>query len=221
LELILRLVGGLVAEVGGELIGRTPGAAFTAVSSVALAYATEYDRKSAQQADEVLAEAQQSAGITAEDLASWARSDEHLRLLVGVIEAAWRTRNRDKRKALCRVLAEGIKDEALIDVSNLLAEAFRDIEAPHLRLLEHMAQRPPDDTRAWGPEDLAEQLPGLADGVAPLLASLQRAGCILAASGFGGGVWFVVTDFGRLLLAYVRRGDPSLPAWVRRNLLQC
>jgi hypothetical protein len=32
LALVLRLVGGLVAEVGGELIGRTPGAAFTAVS---------------------------------------------------------------------------------------------------------------------------------------------------------------------------------------------
>ena len=97
-------------------------------------------------------------------------------------------------------------------MSNLLAEAFRDIEAPHLRLLDHMAQRPPDDTRAWGPKDLAEQLPALADGVAPLLASLQRAGCILAASGFGGGIWFVVTDFGRLLLTYVRRGDPALPA---------
>ncbi len=207
-----RLLAALVAEVSGEAIGGMPGAITTAVSSVALGYVADYDRQSAQQADELLADAQQSAGISSEELAAWTQSDEHLRLLVGVIDAAWRTRDRDKLRALSQVLAEGIIDEARIDVCNLLAQALREIEAPHVRLLDHMAQRPSSDTRAWGPEDLTEQLPALADGVAPLLASLQRAGCILAASGFGGGVWFVVTDFGRLLLTYVRRGDSALPA---------
>ncbi len=110
------------------------------------------------------------------------------------------------------MLAEGITDDARIDSGILLADALRDIEAPHVKLLDHMAQRPSSDTRAWGPEDLTEQLPALADGVAPLLASLQRTGCIHAASGFGGGVWFTVTDFGRLFLMYVVRGGHALPS---------
>src|SRR4051812_27848905 len=110
MRLTLRLVGSLMSGVGGEAIGGMPGATYTAITSFALACAEEWDRKSAQQADEVLVDAQQSTGITPEELAAWAQSDEHLRLMVGVVEASFRTRDRDKLRALSRVLAEGITD---------------------------------------------------------------------------------------------------------------
>jgi hypothetical protein len=139
IALFLRVVAGLVSELGGEMIGGTPGAIFTAGSSAGLSYVADHDRTSAQQADELLAQAQRSTGITPEELASRAQSDERLQLLVGVIEASWRTRDRHKLRALSRVLADGITDDARIDVSILLGEACREIETPHLRLLGHMA----------------------------------------------------------------------------------
>lgn len=212
LELFVRFAGALVSHVGGELIGHTPGAAFTAVSSVALGYAAQLDRKRASQADEMLAEAQQSTGITPDEMDSWARSEEHLHLLVELVEVPWRTRDREKVSVLSRVLADGITDDALIDVGILRAEALRVIEAPHLSLLGHMAQRSPDDNRVWRLEDLESELPRLAEGMGPLLATLQRAGCVLPASGFGGGISFVVTTFGREFLSFVRGGGHTLPS---------
>jgi hypothetical protein len=212
LALVQRLVAGLVAEVGGELIGGTGGAVATATASVALGYVAGYDRRSVQQADEVLAEAQQAAGITPEELERWSRSDEHLRFLVGIVEATWRTRNRDKLHALSRVLTDGIADDARIDVGILLSEAFRDMEAPHLRVLDHMAQRPSTDPRIWSADELAGELPRLAEAIAPLLATLHRTGCIESPSTFGGGTYYKVTDFGRLLLDYVRgKGHSAAP----------
>jgi hypothetical protein len=204
LTLLQRLTVALVAGVGGEQIGGTAGAVGSAVASVALGYMAGYDRQSAQQADDVLVDAQASAGITADELATWARSDDHLRLLVGVVEASWRTRNRDKLRALSVVLAEGISDDARIDVGILLAEAFRDIEAAHLRVLAHMAKRPDDDRRAWDRDELATDLPSLAEGIAPLLAALHRTGCIHSPAAFGGAVYYSVSPFGHHLLRYVR-----------------
>jgi hypothetical protein len=211
LGLLVRLMSALAVNVPDALVGGWVGGTYAAISSVAFTYAAEWDRKSAQQADEVVNEAQRSAGLTPDELDAWAQSDVHLRLLVGVVEASMRTRDGDKLRALKVVLAEGFVDEARIHIATLLADALREIEAPHVTVLDHMAQRPPGDTRMWGLEELEGKLPRLAEGMGPLLAALQRTGCILSGSGFGGGVSFVVTNFGREFLTYVKRGSQTLP----------
>ena len=85
--------------------------------------------------------------------------------------------------------------------ASLPADALRDIEALHITLLDDMAQSVRRRTPVCGTwRTWRTKLPRLAEGMGPLLAVLQRTGCILSGAGFGGGVHFRVNKFGRELL---------------------
>jgi hypothetical protein len=203
-NLVTQALGTVIAQnVGGdagELIG-------PAVGTV-LDHVARFDAGSARQAEKLVEDASRRAGVSVEDVAHWLQSDEHLRLFVGVVEASWRTRDRDKLGALSQVLADGVTDDARIDITQLLAEAFREIEAPHLRLLEHMAlHAPPPQYKGWEEVPLGKVFPKLQVGLPSLIATLQRTGCVTSTNAFlGAANPLVVSPFGHELLKYVRQG---------------
>lgn len=86
------------------------------------------------------------AGGEPEELDALIRTSERTRLQAGIaISAATRTGWPAKVRALGRALASGLlaEDDAQIDSEMLILAAMADIEAPHLSLLELLADRVP------------------------------------------------------------------------------
>jgi hypothetical protein len=79
------------------------------------------------------------------------------------------------------VLADGFQDDARIDVYRLVIKALRELEAPHIRVLELMASAGGID-KAY----VQTALPELSDGLDPIFAVLERTGCLARSDGRGG-----------------------------------
>jgi len=140
--------------------------------------------------------------------------DRYLALSAAAIQAALATLNDQRVAALAQALGDGLRDEAQLDTSWLVVQALADLESPHVRVLHLMAteQCPPAQRGdqelgpgVWREKALRERLPGLRDGLLPIMATLDRQALV-----FGGGlaaavddrVWSL-TDFGRKCLRYL------------------
>jgi len=116
-------------------------------------------------------------------------------LLIGSgLEAGTRTVNGDKIRALGRALANGIKDDALVDPEMLAVAALVDMEAPHVKVLRHVAEewppiwsmggrprggQPPQPGQpARSANELQAELPETSRVVGPVLATLLRHGLL-------------------------------------------
>jgi hypothetical protein len=115
--------------------------------------------------------------------------NERVILLARVLQAAADTIMKEKFRALSRVLAEGLRDDADIGEAFILAAALGDIEAHHVEVLRYIRDKPipppelrsPDDEnpRGWEAKVLARalsQLTGILDG---LVAVLTRHGLLI------------------------------------------
>ncbi len=60
-------------------------------------------------------------------------------LVIEGLEAASRTGLDAKRKLLARVLAQAVTDDSKVERSQLIVQALRDIDAPHVRSLARIA----------------------------------------------------------------------------------
>lgn len=123
------------------------------------------------------------------------KADERLSvMLVEASETACGTRLRAKRIAMGRVVGQAIRDDALIEESQLLFLALRDLDAPHFRLLAEIE----------GVEDIEEF--GLVQE--PMRSALMRHGVVESVVNYGGGIVVAgVSDFGRRLLAFVEEAE--------------
>jgi hypothetical protein len=178
-----------------------------------------YDKLAAENAARAAELGAELAGTSPEGLASWAESSpRHLALLANVVEAAWRLAEEEKTVALARLLADGVRDDARIDIDRLYVAAIREFEPAHVRVLRHMAlEANPHDQpsgrsegvpQEWATEHVREALPYFAEGLDYLLATLERSGCIAkGASRYSVPPWWVVTPFGDGLLKFLVDAD--------------
>jgi hypothetical protein len=155
------------------------------------------------------------AGTSPDGLASWAESSpRRLALLANVVEAAWRLAEEEKTIALARLLADGVRDDARIDIDRLFVAALREFEPAHVQVLRHMALggnphdqpsgRPEAARQEWATEHVREALPHFAEGLDYLLATLERSGCIAKGGpGYDVPSWWLVTPFGDGLLKFL------------------
>jgi hypothetical protein len=145
------------------------------------------------------------------------RTDALRMLLASAVSAAEVTAVRAKLDALGRALARGAfaNDDALIDEQQLVVRALADIEAVHLRVLEHLSA--PIQIRDFEGELSPPMLTGYAEsgirsqhgaGIEAVLAALQSNG-LARTSGNAveilqrptNDVAWVITPFGQQLLA--------------------
>ena len=81
------------------------------------------------------------AGMDGADLVAWIKDDEkHAAFFTEALETAWTTLDQRKLRTLSYVLADGFKDDARLDIDQLVVKALRDLDPPHIRVLEVMAK---------------------------------------------------------------------------------
>ncbi|GAA1868714.1 hypothetical protein [Myceligenerans crystallogenes] len=165
----------------------------------------EFSSDSRESATGVLVEAAEHAGTGPTEFAEQVRRGEMQRLVGGAAFAAGaRTRNKDKIRGLGRALADGIlaEDTAKLDETHLILRAMDDLEAPHIAVLNYLANfwpptlaaggtvvREPAPLNAadhaerawrgrprWTVQQVIAAREGFADAVPSLLGTLQRHG---------------------------------------------
>jgi hypothetical protein len=123
-------------------------------------------------------------------------SDERLAdlLLQGAV-AASATALRQKRVAIGRVVAQAARDDAEVELMQLLMLALADLDAPHFSTLAKISERGSDQDAARGVAEAAPE---------PVIARLATNGTLQQTGTFGGGLATVgVSSFGKQLLDYV------------------
>lgn len=178
----LMLGGGPIGVLAGALV---PVAVQTAGQRLARSVANRWTRNSTEALTVAAGLLDAGLEIFDERLAS---HDERVELLARVIEGSARATLPAKIRAFGRVLAEGLSDDGDVDEALLLASALAAIEAPHVAVLQHLAahpQTPPRLTRpgiessmGWRADQLAQELPRVAEVTDALLAVLAGQGLI-------------------------------------------
>jgi hypothetical protein len=88
----------------------------------------------------VTEDATKLAGMDGADLVAWIKEDErHAVFFTEALEAAWNTLDRHNLRTLSYVLADGFQDAARLEVDKLVVRALRELDAPHIRVLDLMA----------------------------------------------------------------------------------
>jgi hypothetical protein len=136
------------------------------------------------------------------------REDERLAyMLLNAAEAAERSSLVEKRILLGRVVGRAAKDPALIDESELLTAALRDLDAPHLQALaelEEAFRTNRDRLKTLVAKEVMDRYP------APIAAALRRHGLVTEVTSFDyAGLFDDLTDFGRSLLRDLRRASAA------------
>ncbi len=137
-------------------------------------------------------------------------------LVIEGLEAASRTGLEAKRKLLARVLAQAVTDDSKVEESQLIVQALRDIDAPHVRSLARIAaaERREEallkEERARGETSRVDFWEELLEAVAQeptsVVAVLVRVGALSQQASFMGGAFGVagVSDFGQAILRDLR-----------------
>lgn len=234
--LTAQVVAGGVVAVATATLG-PPGAVAGAVLTPVVAdlynkAAAEWRSQSSGKADAVLVDAAAAGQKTVAQLLKDIGDDEDkLLLLAHTVEAAMRTRNRAKIKALGRALASGAlaRDAAKVDEAQLRVNILRELEAPHFRVLALIAEKSSHTFGVWRGRQESElqslmtgdEGPRTSGVLQPILRVLDRNGLIhLSAVGqiwdenmaddirpdAGTNQW-TITNFGQNLLGDVADND--------------
>lgn len=187
------------------LPGGDVGAVLAAAAAPLWAAVLTADRqRSSSQAARVLGEAVRMSDMGPEEAEGWVEGDDaRLMLTRDVVQAAMTTLDERWVAGLSRVLADGMADDAKIDVSRLVARALLDLEPAHISLVQGMltldpetgapAKRPAGTTVRlgsieWPFHRLLLAFPHLSGGLEALLAGLERHGLIMVK--VPGQLWF-------------------------------
>jgi CheY-like chemotaxis protein len=155
---------------------------------------------------------EEAAHLAGDEVLERLKGDPYLEEVVTrAIQVAVVTAHEQKRRLLARVVAAGLRDDALIDETLLLVRTIDAIDPPHLQVLA-ILNRAPNHLAVY---EVKEQLPGEPDAVEVLLAQLRREGLadsFLPAT-LGGAtsatppLWHL-TRHGRRLLEYLADAAP-------------
>lgn len=107
-------------------------------------------------------------------------------MFVAAVDSALRTGLERKRRYLARVVANAVLDDAKVDESELIVQALRDLDGPHLRTLERIrhAEDTADRDPRWGISTRSEARSGAVREAgdlesAPVIAVLIRTGTVI------------------------------------------
>jgi len=183
-EMLVRVATAMAAQAGGMLdpiLGVALAGAKEVIDPVVLAAARRVESAYRARASSVWQVACGESGLEPDDLvARLARDQPTLSLAAEAVEAGMRTAVPEKIVALGRVLAQAALDDAKVDAERLVVAALAALEAPHIRLLHLLAEAPPvrimqgHEARSlgWRGDEIADRLPGLAEVLDPLVATL-------------------------------------------------
>ncbi len=212
---------GLAAKVPPEV------AAFAGVSSGALAGAVaevlvdvnyRLWAKRVDCVDQFTTTAATEAGVPAEDLLrDIAEDPRSLELFAQVAETASRALDGWKIDLLARIFVHGARDGANVDATVMIYEAVRDLQRPHLRVLEILAEPNPDGPEGrWTASQVVAADEGLGDAVSALISKLGAVGLATDTDTktliwYSGGSW-TLTRLGRLSVDYLASRGSHLAA---------
>ena len=137
--------------------------------------------------------------------------DEALQPLVQrIVDAVTRTGDEQKLQALGNVLGEAAGDRPRrIDESVMIVQTLDSLQAVHVRVMQLLDNEPenvPDDhAKVWTIPLVEQNLPDVSTvGAQGALGGLVSQGLVLMSTGFGGGIVFVLSEYGRAMLAVLR-----------------
>lgn len=227
-ELEVLFADKLPAHLIGSSVGLIVGGPVGAVVGAAAAPLVEYllnkgNQRYVGNAQRMLVGAADLAGRSVDQLGVYVGgSADRQAAAVSAVQAAADTLYEAKVTALARVLAYGLADDARLEMAAVYLRALRDLEAYHVRVLAHLDVRRravhTDREALVGSEDLEAEMPGLADGMAPILAVLEREALVYSGVVDGGGAEYegtftigryVITPFGQRVLAWLSSSAKS------------
>ena len=170
--------------VGTEVDSTTGALVGAALPSSLLAFRTRFNQMQFGRAGRAWNIAAAICDVDPQELPALADSTSKESLLATALQAAADSVLEEKIVALGKVLADGLRgDDALVDTTTLLASAFGDIEAPHIRVLDFLAGDvtpvvPVGPPRAVSLVDFLEANPGYRISISAIVATLERHGII-------------------------------------------
>ncbi|MFD0632433.1 hypothetical protein ACFQ9X_13260 [Catenulispora yoronensis] len=207
------MVGLAVGGPAGALLG---GAAGSVIPEVIKAM-DAFQERAGESANLVASHVAELTGLSPVDLHLWAVGDERrLSLTAATMQAAFSSLDKTKLRALARVLAEAVEDDARLDLATLITASLADLEPSHIRVLRAMCTETPPKTweesvarGAWLYSALRVRFPNLGEGILPIMATLVRHG-MADGSGLAGttpagmpdDVWSI-TDYGRSVFSFL------------------
>ncbi|MGT2464307.1 hypothetical protein [Sinomonas atrocyanea] len=127
----------------------------------------------------MISEGRKETGLaTAEFLGAVTSDPERLLAFVSACDAARRTALDEKVRALGRAAANLARDDALVDDSGIWINIFSQVDAPHVRIMEALCERDPENPgcmRLWKRYELREKC-GLTATVSTLINTLTSLG---------------------------------------------
>lgn len=180
------------------------------------------NRRYLANAQTMLLRAARLGGRSVDELAAYVEaSAKREAAAVNAVRAAADTLYDPKVTALALVLAYGLTDDARLEMSAVYHRALRDLETYHVRVLTYLDARRrgvgTDREALIESKDLVAALPGLADGMAPILSTLEREALAYSGGIEGGGPEdvgtvifgsYVITPFGQRMLAWLPTAKP-------------
>lgn len=127
----------------------------------------------------MVAVGQDQAGLEFDEFLDAITSNpERLLPFVSACEAARRTALDDKVKALGRAVGDLSVDDSLVDESTIWIDIFSRVDAPHVRMINALAETDPENTghlRLWKRNELREKC-GLTATVSVLISTITSLG---------------------------------------------
>ena len=184
---LAKRVGVELAAAGmGLLAGGPLGAVVGSASTPIIELVLLRENRAIRKMEQLVMMVEQLAGVSSEEFLMWAQQSEgRLFLATMALQAATNARSEQKIQALARVVAENLGDDARLDLASLTVTALAELDPPHIQVLYILVHHVPPDVPAVSHQDpgwsclaLKDRLPGIADGIMPIVAVLSRTGMI-------------------------------------------
>jgi hypothetical protein len=163
-------------------------------------YFEDVVRRRRERVETIATSFSQESGVPFSELIDQASRNARMSDIIGdVLETGERTSLERKLRALGRALYHGYiaADDAALDELELMLKSLRDLEAPHIKVLDYLVQGPKGKREILKlTEEFAHLFPNGQRAMRPIIKALENHG--LAYEYPGRGEW-LPTSFGRLM----------------------
>lgn len=201
-ELAVNVVTTGISTFVGADVGGVLGAQLGSVVPVFIADAV---RRSGVRVASVAETSTALAGLNGESLKYWLETPRNAALFTEALNAAWQALDEDKLKTLSQALADGLTDDAVLELSRLRVRTTAALDSVHLLVLEFLTEPPRPERAGWSRQEILERFPSLGPGIDPVLSTLDQSGCLVDVSGYGGSSGRQASEYGSDYLEFVRR----------------